>query len=147
MCANNKKACLHGARGQRLGSLHDCACRKNQTLRAMTAARWLSSAATSSSELSELARSLCSIGTFWMMWRRLGPKDCFAGSSVAARAPYSALGRMTAVAGWERRRSRGGGVKPTLDLFWFEINAGASRAAVFRAVARRRWTNAAIAAS
>ena len=30
---------------------------------------------------------------------------------------------MTAVAGWERRRSRGGGVKPTLDLFWFEINA------------------------
>ena len=106
MCANNKKACLQGARGQRLGSLHDCAWRKNQTLRAMTAARWLSSAATSSSELSELARSRAASGvasgvasmllprTFWMMWRRRVPKEWCLGAG--AWWPQSAIvGRST----------------------------------------------------
>ena len=59
-----RKACLHGASGQRLGSLHDCAWRRNQTFLAIIAARCESSAATSSSELSELARSRCSMRTF-----------------------------------------------------------------------------------
>ena len=38
MCASKRKACLHGARGQRLGSLHDCAWRRNQTFLAIIAA-------------------------------------------------------------------------------------------------------------
>ena len=53
---------LAGREGAAGGSEHDCAWRRNQTFLAIIAARCESSAATSSSELSELARSRCSIG-------------------------------------------------------------------------------------
>ena len=63
------------------------------------------------------------------MWQQQGPEDGFAGSSGAARAPWWGALLYDRLCWSVRRRSRRGGVKPTLDLFCFEINAGGSRAA------------------